>query len=233
MVLLQEIKCKSCDFRSTDYKLYLNPAEICYIHGTGILIRKELVDEYQVQPVCLDGHPEEGRIQMITNKTNFTIINVYVPNSGVDRKQPLRRLDYRLEQWDPDFQRFINNLKAMQGDVILGGDLNVAHRDYDVHDPRVLKGRAGFTDGERQNFSKMLDSGFTDMWDHLYPDSRGNDRFTFNTGWRLDYFLFNDNHKFCIDEMKILLDYCTSDHYPLMMVGSENPPMEDFLVTKA
>ncbi len=223
LVMLQEVKCDSVNLGHNGYELILNPAEKSGFHGTGVIIKNDIRGQWKVTSYILDGHPDEGRIQLITSDKT-AIVNVYVPNSGVDPKEPLRRLDYRINSWDKDFFQFLNQLGYQN--VIVGGDLNVAYRNYDVHNPKTLHNKAGFTPQERNSFKNLLESGFIDQWDQLYPDSRDDQRFTFygrfqkpvKKGWRLDYILINKNHKLNISNMSIIDNIESSDHLPLAVI---------------
>lgn len=224
LVLLQEIKCKTSNFSNIDYAIKLNPAERAGFHGTGVIYKKTFIDSKKIESITLENHEDEGRIQKI-KLPDMTIVNVYVPNSGVDPKQPLNRLSYRTNIWDKDFRKYLNQLSADNKNVLICGDLNVAYNDYDVHNPKSLSGKAGFTKQERDSFKLLINDDFIDLWDKIHPDSRNIERFTFygrfqkkfNRGWRLDYILANVDNNLNIDNMKIIADVDTSDHLPLMI----------------
>ena len=153
----------------------------------------------------------------------FVLVCAYVPNS----QTKLKRLEYRITEWDADFHDY---LKALERDkakpIILAGDLNVAHQDIDIHDPKGKSRYAGFTPEERDSFQKLLERGFTDTFRHLYPekaqfsywDQRSRARLD-NRGWRIDYFLISDNyekkHKIKIEDSMIHDQILGSDHCPI------------------
>jgi exodeoxyribonuclease III len=159
-------------------------------------------------------HDKEGRT--ITSEfEKFYLITSYVPNSGMK----LDRLDYRVTEWDKDFQQFIQDLEATGKPVVLCGDLNVAHGDIDVHNPKGLKKCAGFTNQERESFGKFLDLGYIDTFRHFYPTEQ---KFSFwsaktkareaDKGWRLDYFVTSKSMIDSVKDSEIHSDFMGSDH---------------------
>jgi len=164
-----------------------------------------------------DGYNDEGRIITLEYE-KFYLVNTYVPNS----KRDLARLDYRQAYEDRvrEYYQELNNIKP----VILCGDLNVAHKEIDLKNPKTNTRNAGFTIEERDKFSELLDAGFTDSFRYLYPEtikyswwsymfnSRAN-----NAGWRIDYFVVSDKIKSKIKEAKILNDIFGSDHCPVTL----------------
>ena len=165
-------------------------------------------------------HDGEGRT-ITCEFNNFFLITCYVPNAGV---QGLDRLDYRVNEWDSDFHKYIENLESKGKPVILCGDLNVAHQDIDVHNPKGLTKCAGFTKEEKASFGKFLENGYVDTFRHLHPETQ---QFSFwsakkqakqnNKGWRLDYFVTS---KSIIDQVKsseIFPDIEGSDHCPIAL----------------
>jgi exodeoxyribonuclease-3 len=153
---------------------------------------------------------------------NFYLVCVYVPNSG----DGLKRLNYRIEKWDVTFQKYLINL-TKEKNIILTGDLNVAHKEIDIHDPKGNIKSAGFTIQERESFSKFLVEGYIDTFRVLYPDkvkysffsNLGGERvIKENRGWRLDYFVVNDKAFLNVIESDILVDYLGSDHRPVKLV---------------
>jgi exodeoxyribonuclease III len=152
----------------------------------------------------------------------FFLVSVYVPNAG----EGLRRLEYRVNEWDKKFQKYLNKLSEKKN-VIVTGDFNVAHQEIDVYDPIGKNFQPGFTPLERVSFQKLLDSGFMDTYRHLYPDKQ---EFTFwaarafaresNKGWRIDYFLMSRGMKVeeNVRECNILANYTGSDHCPIKLV---------------
>ena len=196
------------------YHQYWNYAEKKGYSGTAIFAKEEpLSVRYGIG---VDLHDTEGRVITLEYPA-FYFITCYTPNS----QSELKRLSYRM-QWEDDF---LSYLKALEKEkpVILCGDLNVAHREIDLKNPKTNRKNAGFTDEERAKFSALLDSGFTDTFRHFYPDAEGiyswwSYRFKArekNAGWRIDYFLTSK----CLDphlkDAKILTDITGSDHCPV------------------
>ena len=147
---------------------------------------------------------------------------MYVPNSG----DGLKRLDYRVNDWDKSFQTYLKDL-AKKKDLILTGDLNVAHREIDVYNPKGFIKCAGFTIQERESFSKFLVDGFTDTFRHFFPDLvkysffsllGGKKAILENRGWRLDYFVVNTSSLDRVIESDILTEYEGSDHRPIKLL---------------
>jgi exodeoxyribonuclease III len=157
---------------------------------------------------------------------NFYLICVYVPNSG----DGLKRLDYRIHTWDKIFQKYLLNL-TKEKNIILAGDLNVAHKDIDIYDPKRHRYHAGFTIQERQSFSKFLLEGYVDTFRYLYPNTIKYSFFSFlggsnylneNKGWRLDYFIVNNGAINNVYDSDILVDYLGSDHKPVKLIYINN-----------
>lgn len=163
---------------------------------------------------------DEGRVITLEFEDYF-LINVYTPNSG----QVLKRLDYRTKEWDVDFRKYIKKLNKIKN-IIISGDLNVAHKEIDLHDPKKNKRNAGFTIEERNSFDKLLKQcNLIDSFRYLYPDKKdfysywtylrkSRDR---NKGWRIDYFLVNNSFKKYIKESTILTKQLGSDHAPILL----------------
>jgi len=150
------------------------------------------------------------------------IVCVYVPNAGGG----LRRLDYRVNNWDKCLQSFVKNL-ASQKHLILTGDLNVAHHEIDVYAPKRMEGGACFTKEERESFGNFLQDGFVDTFRHFHPNEVKYSYFTFrsgnkgpnhNDGWRLDYFIVDQNTISKVEESDILTQYRGSDHRPIKLI---------------
>ena len=150
---------------------------------------------------------------------DFYFVTVYTPNS----KRELERLDYRMD-WEDAFKEYMLELDKNKP-VIICGDLNVAHKEIDLKNPKTNRKNAGFTDEERDKFGKLLDAGFTDTFRHLYPEQEGiyswwSYRFNArknNAGWRIDYFLVSDRIADKIKEAKIHTDIMGSDHCPVSL----------------
>jgi exodeoxyribonuclease-3 len=163
-------------------------------------------------------HDNEGRV-ITCEYENFYLVTVYTPNA----QSELARLDYRMT-WDDAFREFLLELDAKKP-VIVCGDMNVAHKEIDRKNPGPNRGSAGFTDEEREKFTKLLESGFTDTFRHLHPDLVGayswwSYRFKArqnNAGWRIDYFLVSDRIKDKIVTASILPEVMGSDHCPVML----------------
>jgi len=163
----------------------------------------------------------EGR--MITLEyDDFFLVSVYVPNSG----EALRRLEYRVYEWDVVFQSYLKKLQK-EKNVIVTGDFNCAHQDNDIYNPNNKINQPGFTPEERNSFQNMLDCGYVDAFRKFYPDkmeftfwaNRARSR-DFNKGWRLDYFLVSNNKYFLskFSDSTILSNYLGSDHCPIKLV---------------
>ena len=164
-------------------------------------------------------HDLEGRT-ITAEFEHFYLVSCYVPNAGDD----LGGLPYRTEQWDPDFRNYLNELRKKKH-VILCGDLNCAHKEIDIHNPKTNLKTAGFTPQERKTFGELLDSGFVDTFRHFYPEEqkfsyfsiRFNNRAT-NKGWRLDYFLVDKEGLPSIKDSIINDKIYGSDHLPIELV---------------
>ncbi|MCX7658282.1 MAG: exodeoxyribonuclease III [Oscillospiraceae bacterium] len=164
----------------------------------------------------IEEHDSEGRIITIEYE-DFFLVNVYTPNA----QRELARLDYRM-RWEDDFRAYVKKLD-MQKPVIVCGDLNVAHKEIDLKNPKTNVGNAGFTPEEREKMTRLLESGFVDSFRYLYPDKTGaytwwsymfNARAN-NAGWRIDYFLVSERIKDEIKDAKIHSDVFGSDHCPV------------------
>ncbi|RUS88380.1 hypothetical protein EGW08_003836 [Elysia chlorotica] len=164
-------------------------------------------------------HDDEGRC-ITAEFDKFYLVNTYIPNSG----RKLVRLKYRTEQWDIAFRDYLKSLDAKKP-VIWCGDLNVAHQEIDIKNPKTNKRNAGFTQEERDSFSETLDAGFIDSFRELHPDEK--DAYTFwtymmncrakNVGWRLDYFVVSKRFKEHICESLIRSKVMGSDHCPIVL----------------
>ena len=164
----------------------------------------------------LDEHDQEGRL-ITLEFADFHLVNVYTPNS----QRELARLDYRM-RWEDDFRVYIAGLNAKKP-VVVCGDLNVAHKEIDIKNPKSNEKNAGFTPQERSKMTQLLESGLTDSFRHLYPERR--DAYSWwsymanarerNIGWRIDYFLVSDSMRGQIREAEILAHVQGSDHCPV------------------
>lgn len=213
---VQETKLQSgqIDFNPEGYYCYWNYADKKGYSGTAVFTKREpLSVQYGMD---IDIHDHEGRVITLEFE-NFFFVTVYVPNS----KRELERLDYRM-QWEDDFRAFINNLNKTKP-VVFCGDLNVAHKEIDLKNPKTNHRNAGFTDEERNKMTLMLDSGYTDTFRYFYPDLTGAYSwwsYMFkarekNAGWRIDYFITSDSIDDKLIDAKIHSDVFGSDHCPV------------------
>jgi exodeoxyribonuclease III len=152
---------------------------------------------------------------------DFYLLSAYVPNAG----EGLKRLSYRVKEWDLAFIEFINTLKKKKN-VIVSGDLNVAHEEIDIYEPKKLTKSPGFTPEERKGFSDFLKHGYVDSFRHLYPKEvkysffskrMGDKMMRENKGWRLDYFVIDNEGVKRVENSEILQDYTASDHCPIKL----------------
>lgn len=217
-VCLQEIKLQEgqLDLHFDGYDAYYSYAERKGYSGTAIFTRHKPLSVRTNMGV--DRHDHEGRIVAL-EYDNFYIVTVYTPNS----QSELARLDYRLD-WEESFREFLLSLSA-QKPVVVCGDLNVAHNEIDLANPKTNRMNAGFTDQERNAMTQLLASGFVDTFRALYPDRtsayswwsyRGRAREK-NVGWRIDYFLVSENLKDKIEEASIYPEITGSDHCPVSL----------------
>lgn len=196
------------------YHQYWNYAEKKGYSGTAIFTKQEpLSVQYGIG---VEEHDHEGRVITLEFE-DFYMVTVYVPNS----QDELKRLDYRM-QWEIDFLAYLKKLEEHKP-VIFCGDLNVAHQEIDLKNPKTNRRSAGFTDEEREKFSAVLDAGFIDTYRYFYPDLEGayswwsyrmNAR-SRNAGWRIDYFCVSESLKERLEDAKILSDVMGSDHCPV------------------
>ncbi len=213
---IQESKMQAgqLDLGLDGYYQYWNYAEKKGYSGTAIFTKQEPIQvSYGMN---MEEHDQEGR--MITLEFDpFYMVTVYSPNS----QNELARLDYRM-QWEDAFRNYLLLLNEKKP-VIVCGDMNVAHREIDLKNPKTNRKNAGFTDEERGKFTELLKSGFVDTYRYLYPDTEEvyswwSYRFSArakNAGWRIDYFLVSDNVKDRIQEAKIHTEIMGSDHCPV------------------
>ena len=196
------------------YHQYWNYAEKKGYSGTAIFTKQEPLSVQYGMGV--EEHDHEGRVITLEFE-DFYMVTVYVPNS----QDELKRLDYRM-QWETDFLTYLKKLEEKKG-VIFCGDLNVAHKEIDLKNPKTNRRSAGFTDEEREKFSAVLDAGFIDTFRYFYPDLEGayswwsyrmNARAR-NAGWRIDYFCVSESLKDRLADAKILSDVMGSDHCPV------------------
>ena len=202
------------DLEFEGYRSYWNYAEKKGYSGTAIFTKKEpLSVSYGMG---IDEHDHEGRVITLEFEDHY-LITCYTPNS----QNELKRLDYRMK-WEDDFFKYMKKLDENKP-VILCGDLNVAHKEIDLKNPKTNRKNAGFTDEERSCMTRLLENGFTDSFRHFYPDmeqiySWWSYRFKArekNAGWRIDYFLVSDRFVPNLKDAKIHTDILGSDHCPV------------------
>lgn len=201
------------------YEQYWNYAQRKGYSGTAIFTKKKpLSVSYGIG---IEEHDTEGRVITLEFE-DFYMVTVYTPNS----QNELARLDYRME-WEDAFLSYLKKLEENKP-VIICGDLNVAHQEIDLNNPKTNRKNAGFTDEERGKFQTLLDNGFIDTFRYFYPDQTGiyswwSYRFQArakNAGWRIDYFLVSDSLKDRLTDAKIHTDVMGSDHCPVELVLS-------------
>ena len=198
------------------YFQYWNSALKKGYSGTAVFAQKEPLSVFY--NIDTPGHDTEGRA-ITLEYHNFYIINQYSPNA----QDGLARIDYRME-WEEAFRSYASKLDKKKP-VIICGDLNVAHQEIDLKNPKSNRGNAGFSDQERDKFTELLSAGFTDSFRYLYPDLGGvytwwSYRFNAranNSGWRIDYFLVSDRIKNKINDVVIRNDVYGSDHCPVII----------------
>jgi len=213
---IQETKCQpeQIELELKGYKSYWNSAEKKGYSGTAIFTKKEPIAI--TYGIGIEEHDKEGRI--ITLETeNFYLVNNYTPNA----KRELERLEYR-QTWEDAIRKYLVKLKQTKP-VIMCGDLNVAHTEIDLKNPKTNRGNAGFTDEERQKMTQLLEAGFIDSFRYLYPEQK--EAYSWwsymrkarekNIGWRIDYFLVSEDIQEKIQEAKIYPEIMGSDHCPV------------------
>lgn len=212
---LQETKMQAgqLDLQYDGYESYWNYADKKGYSGTAIFTRhKPLRVTYGLG---IDEHDHEGRV-ITLEMPDFYLVTCYTPNS----QDGLRRLDYRM-QWEDDFRQYLMKLDQ-QKPVILCGDLNVAHEEIDLKNPKTNHQNAGFTDQEREKFTTLLNSGFIDTFRTLYPEQVTYSWWSYrfqarqkNAGWRIDYFVTSQRLRPEIEDAKIHTEILGSDHCPV------------------
>ena len=215
---LQETKMQAgqLDLQFPGYRSYWNYADKKGYSGTAIYTRHEpLSVSYGMG---IDEHDHEGRIVTL-EMPQFFLVCVYTPNA----QDGLRRLDYRMN-WDDDFRNYLLKLDQRKP-VIVCGDMNVAHEEIDLKNPKTNRKNAGFTDEERQQFTTLLDNGFTDTFRWLHPEQVTYSWWSYrfqarqkNAGWRIDYFLVSNRLQQQIESATIHTDILGSDHCPVELV---------------
>ena len=219
IVCLQEIKCN--EYQGIEMNLpfdhaFYFPAEKKGYSGTAILSN---IKPLQIKKIQLEDNPSEGRI--IEGKfDDFFLVNVYTPNS----KSDLSRLKFRQTQWEPNFRKYLKSLEK-EKPVIVCGDLNVAHEEIDLANPKTSRKNAGFTDEERGQMNELIKSGFVDTFRHFNPNLEN--VYTWwsyragarkrNVGWRIDYFLCSEVFLPKVKDSKIHNEIDGSDHCPISL----------------
>lgn len=213
---LQETKLQAgqIDLDLPGYHQYWNYAEKKGYSGTAVFTKEEPISVFLGMDKA--EHDTEGRLITLEFE-NFYFVGCYTPNA----QDGLKRIDYRMK-WEDDLREYLSSLSANKP-VVYCGDLNVAHNEIDLKNPKSNRGNAGFSDEEREKFSQLLDAGFTDSFRHLHPDVEGayswwSYRFQArakNAGWRIDYFVVSDYIKDKIIDSKIHPEIFGSDHCPV------------------
>lgn len=216
---LQEIKLSEgqIEWNKENYYSYWNYAEKKGYSGTAVFSKeKPLSVKYGIG---IDEHDHEGRV-ITLEFDNFYMVTVYTPNS----QRELTRLEYRMK-WEDDFRNFLNDLRKTKP-VVVTGDMNVAHEEIDLKNPKTNRKNAGFTDEERQKMTELLDSGFIDTFRYFYPDAE--QRYSWwsymfksrekNAGWRIDYFLASKELEDRLISAEIHDEVLGSDHCPIELV---------------
>ena len=213
---IQETKCQEgqIELEFPGYTSYWNSAEKKGYSGTAIFTKKEPISvSYGIGK---EEHDKEGRVITLEFE-EYYMVNIYTPNS----KRELERLDYRCI-WEDEIRSYLLKLNKTKP-VIMCGDLNVAHKEIDLKNPKTNHHNAGFTDEERNKMTQLLDAGFTDSFRHIYPDKE--EQYTWwsymgharekNIGWRIDYFIVSNDAKTKIQDAYIFPDIYGSDHCPI------------------
>lgn len=213
---IQETKMQEgqLDVNFTGYQKYFNYAERKGYSGTAIFTKIQPIDvKYGIGKI---EHDAEGRVITLEFE-KFFMVNCYTPNSG----RELARLEYR-QIWEDEFKKYLKSLDKIKP-VILCGDLNVAHEEIDLKNPKTNRGNAGFTNEEREKMTELLKDGFTDTFRKLYPEKT--DTYTWwsymgqarekNIGWRIDYFIISDRINNTIKDVFMYPQIMGSDHCPI------------------
>ena len=213
---IQETKCQpdQIELEFDGYKSYWNSAERKGYSGTAIFTKKKPIAV--TRGIGIEEHDKEGRI-LTLELEDFYLVNNYTPNA----KRGLERLDYR-QIWEDEIRKYLLKLNKKKP-VIMCGDLNVAHKEIDLKNPKSNRGNAGFTDEEREKMTQLLEAGFIDSFRYLYPDKenayswwsymgRAREK---NVGWRIDYFIVSNDMKDKIKEATLYPQIMGSDHCPV------------------
>lgn len=216
---LQEIKLSEgqIELEKSGYNIYWNYAEKKGYSGTAVFCKDKPLNV--TYGIGIEEHDHEGRV-ITLELENFYMVTVYTPNS----KRQLERLEYRMK-WEDDFRDYLCNLKETKP-VVVTGDLNVAHKEIDLKNPKTNHHNAGFTDEERNKMTELLDAGFIDSFRYYYPDVT--ERYSWwsymfharekNAGWRIDYFLVSEELENKLKSADIHDTIMGSDHCPVELV---------------
>lgn len=219
IICLQETKIQDgqVDLQPEGYHVFWNYAVKKGYSGTAVFSKQEPLQV--IYGIGVEEHDQEGRVITLEFENVF-VMTVYTPNS----RRELERIDYRM-QWEEALLSYILELDQKKP-VILCGDLNVAHQEIDLKNPKANRNNAGFSDQERGAFTRFLEAGFVDSFRHVYPDLEGayswwsyragaRDR---NIGWRIDYFVVSERLKEQIEDASISADVMGSDHCPVELI---------------
>lgn len=213
---IQETKMQEgqFEFELLGYNIYMNSAVKKGYSGTAVFTKLEPLNV--TYGIGIEEHDQEGRV-ITLEFDKFFLVDVYTPNS----QRELTRLEYRMK-WEDDFRKYLKNLEKTKP-IIMCGDLNVAHNEIDLKNPKQNRKNAGFTDEERSKMTKLLEAGFIDTYRLLYPNQEN--AYTWwsymanarekNIGWRIDYFIISDILKEKVKDAKIYPDIMGSDHCPV------------------
>lgn len=212
---LQETKCQpeQINLEFEGYTSYWNSAERKGYSGTAIFTKKQPVNV--TYGIGIEEHDKEGRIITLEFE-NFYLVTNYTPNA----KRELERLDYRMV-WEDEIRKYLLELNKKKP-VIMCGDLNVAHEEIDLKNPKTNKGNAGFTNEEREKMTELLNAGFIDSYRYLYPEKIEYSWWSYmgharekNVGWRIDYFIVSNDFRENIKDATIYTEILGSDHCPI------------------
>ena len=212
---LQETKCQpeQINLEFEGYTSYWNSAERKGYSGTAIFTKKQPVNV--TYGIGIEEHDKEGRIITLEFE-NFYLVTNYTPNA----KRELERLDYRMV-WEDEIRKYLLELNKKKP-VIMCGDLNVAHEEIDLKNPKTNKGNAGFTNEEREQMTELLNAGFIDSYRYLYPEKIEYSWWSYmgharekNVGWRIDYFIVSNDFRENIKDATIYTEILGSDHCPV------------------
>lgn len=216
---IQETKLQEgqIDLDLPEYYQFWNYAEKKGYSGTAVFTKEEPISVQN--GIGIEEHDKEGRVIALEFE-EYYLVTCYTPNSQTE----LKRLDYRMK-WEDDFRRYLKDLEKVKP-VILCGDLNVAHTEIDLKNPKTNRKNAGFSDEERGKFTELLDAGFIDTFRYFYPDVTGayswwSYRFKArekNAGWRIDYFCVSEILEDHLAEAMIHTDIIGSDHCPVSLI---------------